>query len=86
SYAHLSWQVDLWGLPADCNLLPPSLQPTILGHLEDLQVTAGGRDYPPFVSLATCSAASAVMYSLAIQCLYGGGDVITQSQSLVVCP
>lgn len=33
----------LWGLPAKGNLLPPSLQSTILGHLEDLQVTAGSR-------------------------------------------
>ena len=76
----------LWGLPAKGNFLPPSLQSTILGHLEDLQVTARGRDYPPSVSVATCSAASAVIYSLAIHCFYAGVDVITQSQSLVVSP
>lgn len=30
-------------IEAESNLLPPSLQSTILGHLEDLRATAGGR-------------------------------------------
>jgi ribulose-bisphosphate carboxylase large chain len=30
-------------IEAESNLLPPSLQPTILGHLEGLQATVGGR-------------------------------------------
>lgn len=38
----------------------------------------------PSVSVATCSAASTVIYLLAIRCFYGGVDVITHDQSLVV--